>query len=41
MPELDARLLKMNADPKMAEFAKSAPNLFLPGTVEDSMWRTV
>ena len=40
MAELEARLLKMNADPRMAEFAKNAANLFLPG-VEDSMWRSV
>lgn len=39
--ELETRLTKMNADPKMAEFGKRAPELFLPASVEDSIWRTV
>lgn len=41
LAELEARLTKMNTDAKMAEFGKKAPELFLPGTVEDSVWRTV
>jgi hypothetical protein len=40
MGELEARLTKMNADPKMAEFGKRGPELYLPGTIEDSIWRT-
>lgn len=41
LAELEARLTKMNADAKMVEFAKKAPELFLPATTEDSVWRTV
>ena len=40
LAELEGRLLKMNADPRMAEFAKNAANVFLPG-VEDSIRRSV
>jgi hypothetical protein len=40
MAELEARILKRNADPRMAEFGKNAAIVFLPG-VEDSMWRSV
>ncbi len=40
MAELEARMLKMNADPRMAEFAKNTASIFMPG-VEDSMWRSV
>lgn len=40
MAELEARMLKMSADPCMAEFAKNGANVFLPG-IEDSMWRSV
>lgn len=39
--ELEVRLTKMSGDPKMAEFGKKSPELFLPGSVEDSIWRTV
>jgi hypothetical protein len=41
MAELESRLLKMNADAKMGEFGKAGATLFLPGTIKDTMWRTV
>lgn len=40
MAELEGRMLKMGADPKLAEFSKNIPNIFLPG-FEDSIWRSV
>ena len=41
LAELEARMNKMSADAKMAEFGKKASEIFLPGTVEDAIWRTV
>jgi len=32
---------KMNADAKMAAFGKKAPDLFLPTTTKDTIWRSV